>query len=132
MTARHKKEQTFIKIGSIHLGKDNEEPLIELGPSRQGSIFKDEEAFLYHPDQICYVPEECDVTYTQEDFLNLANGQMEFAKELFYGVDWQHPETYADEMFREEEWGWCPKCKKIYAMEGERKPCPICRSESTK
>ena len=93
---------------------------------RQGFIVKDEEAFLHYPDQVCYVPELGDEVYTRQDFLNLCNGQEDFAEACFYGVDWQSPETWIDEQLREDEWGWCDSCKKFYRMDGEAIPCPVC------
>ena len=40
-----------------------------------GYIFKDEAAFLSHPDQVCYVPELSDTAYTRNDLLALCDGQ---------------------------------------------------------
>lgn len=93
---------------------------------RQGWIFKDEEAFLNRPDAVCYVPELSDTPYTRKDFVELCNGQEDLAADCFEAVDWQCPETWVDEQYRDREWGWCPRCQKIYTMEGEACPCPVC------
>lgn len=78
---------------------------------------------------INYIPELSDSTYSRQDFLDLCNNQENLAEECFYAVDWQHPETWIEDQYREDEWGWCPNCNRIVDMEGERKPCPICGSE---
>ena len=64
--------------------------------------------------------------YTRQDFLAMCNGQEEFAAECFGAVDWQAPETWIDEQYRYNEWGWCEHCQQIYAMDGESRPCPKC------
>ncbi len=116
----------YLKIGEYTPLTEEADEVIHRAYYRQGMIFKDEEAFLLHPDQICYVPELSDATYTHQDFLNLCNGQEKFAKECFYAVDWQHPETWVDEQFLGDEWGWCEHCNLIFSMDGEQKPCPHC------
>ncbi len=88
--------------------------------------FKDEDAFLNHPNEVCYIPELSDATYTRNDFLDLFNGQEEFAEACFYGLDWQHPETWLDEAMINEELEMCPHCKKLYWMYGETCPCSVC------
>ena len=72
------------------------------------------------------MPELSDAAYTRQAFLDLCNGQVEFADECFYAVDWQHPETWVEEQYREDEWGWCDRCERIYDMSGISRPCPIC------
>lgn len=116
----------YLKIGSYTPETEEQEAVIDRGYYRQGWIFKDEEAFLHHPDRVCYVPELSDAAYTRKDFMGLCNGQEEFAKECFYTVDWQHPETWVDEQYRFDEWGWCERCGQIYDMSGEPCPCPVC------
>ena len=104
-------------------GGSNPSPRFGFG---KGLIFKDEEAFLHDPGRVCYVPELSDSVYTRNDFLALCNGQVERAEECFEAVDWQHPETWVDEQYRHQEWGYCPHCGKIYEMDGEPCGCPIC------
>ena len=36
----------------------------------QGYIFKDEDAFLNRPDDVCYIAELSDETYTKNDILS--------------------------------------------------------------
>ena len=76
----------YLKIGEYTPLTEEADEVIHRAYYRQGMIFKDEEAFLLHPDQICYVPELSDATYTHQDFLNLCNGQEKFAKECFYDI----------------------------------------------
>ena len=41
--------------------------------------------------------------YTGKDFIDLCDGDEEFAKELFDYVDWQHPSSAYDEVYAERE-----------------------------
>lgn len=65
---------------------------IERDIYRQGFIFKDEDAFLNRPDDVCYIAELSDETYTKNDILSICKGNEEIASEVFYNVDWQSPE----------------------------------------
>ena len=118
-------EKQFIQIGSIKRSDDGTLKL-ERGATAQGAVFKDEDAFLNRPDDICYIPELSDNCYTKNTLLELCLGDESLATQMFYALDWQHPETFVDEMIVEEEWGYCPKCQKLYQMCGERKHCPTC------
>lgn len=71
--------ETYLKVGGYTPENEEREAIIEREYYGQGWIFKDEEAFLLYPDQVCYVPELLDSAYTQQDFLNLCNGQEKFA-----------------------------------------------------
>lgn len=118
--------ENYLKVGSYTPGTDDTETVVDRGYYRQGFVFKNEAAFLHDPDKVCYVPELSDGAYTRQDFLDMCNGQEEFARECFYAVDWQSPETWIDEQYRNNEWQYCPYCRKIYDMAGEEKPCPVC------
>lgn len=96
---------------------------------RQGWVFKDEQAFLFHPSQPCYAPELSDKLYTADDILRLCNNQQEIAKQCFYSVDWQAPETWLDEMFNFGLLGWCERCQKLFDLEQEEEVCPDCGAE---
>lgn len=119
-------EKKYLKVGTYVPGTEEKGPVIQRDYYRQGWIFKDEEAFLSHADQVCYVPELSDGGYTRQDFMELCNGQEDFAAECFRAVDWQCPETWVDEQYREDGWGYCPVCEKIYDMAGEVCACPVC------
>lgn len=119
-------EKKYLKVGTYVPGTEEKEAVIQRDYYRQGWIFKDGEAFLSHADQVCYVPELSDGGYTRQDFMELCNGQEDFAVECFRAVDWQCPETWVDEQYREDEWGYCPECEKIYDMAGEVCACPVC------
>lgn len=119
--------KSYLKIGSYTPATDEAAEVIDREYYRQGYIVKDEEAFLFHPDTVCYVAELSDTCYTRRDFLSMCNDQEEFARECFYAVDWQHPETWVDEQELHDEWGWCSHCEKIYSMAGVADtPCPLC------
>ena len=119
-------DRKYLKIGTYVPETEENEAVIKREYYRQGWIFKDEEAFLFHADQVCYVPELSDEGYTRQDFMALCNGQEDFAAECFRAVDWQCPETWVDEQYREDEWGYCPVCEMIYDMAGEACACPVC------
>ena len=55
--------------------------------------FKDTEAFLYRPDDVCYVPEHQDYGYTRHDLVELLGGNEKAAEELFDSLNWCMPET---------------------------------------
>lgn len=75
---------------------------------RQGWIFKDEDAFLHRPNDVCYIPEfsnnlddGSEDTYSRNSIIDICDGDEKLAFELFYMLDWQHPETLYDETMRE-------------------------------
>lgn len=119
-------ENKYLKIGTYVPETEEKEAVIQRDYYRQGWIFKDGEAFLSHADQVCYVPELSDEGYTRQGFMDLCNGQGVFAEECFRAVDWQCPEMWVDEQYREDEWGYCPVCEMIYDMAGEVCACPVC------
>ena len=119
-------DRKYLKIGTYVPETEEKEAVIQREYYRQGWIFKDEAAFLFHADQVCYVPELSDGGYTRQGFMALCNGQEDFAAECFRAVDWQCPETWVDEQYREDEWGYCPVCEMIYDMAGEVCACPVC------
>lgn len=80
----------------------------------QGMIFKDEEAYKNYPDRVCYVPELSDITYTRQDFLNLCDGNVEMADELFDNCDWQHPESLLEDWIVNGEWERCERCGVLF------------------
>lgn len=132
LNCRQKESKTqYVKVGEYIPATAEHEAVISREFYRQGFIVKDEDAFLHHPDKVCYVPENSGAAYTRNDFLSLCNGQEEFAQQLFDSVNWQHPETLFDDCFRENEWGWCDNCQKIYNMEGVACCCPECGNAST-
>lgn len=92
----------------------------------QGYIYKNPNA--YHNDKaaVCYVPELSDLLYTGQDFLDICNGQLDIADQVFDSVDWQHPESYLDEQ-DEDELRKC-KCGKWYWCYGLDR-CPYCGVE---
>lgn len=53
-------EKKYLKVGTYVPGTEEKGPVIQRDYYRQGWIFKDEEAFLSHADQVCYVPELSD------------------------------------------------------------------------
>ena len=91
----------------------------------QGMIYKNNEAYDSGLDIVCYIPEQSDSKYTHRDFLAMCNEQEEIAQVVFDSVDWQHPETYVDEQFRNQELAVCEQCHKWY-WSYETEICPNC------
>lgn len=118
--------ESYLKVGSYTPETEEQEAVIDREYYRQGWIFKDEEAFLHHPERVCYVPELSDEGYTRQNFLDMCNGQEEVAALLFESVDWQSPETLLNELYDTYELEFCPVCQKNYFMAGEQIPCPYC------
>lgn len=115
-------------IIGIYIPEDEEKgtpEFIRRGPSQRGWIYKNLAAFYSNPFAVCYIPELSDCTYMGMDFLKLSLGQPEIAEEMFLSVDWQHPETWLDEQFRQGELDVCEKCGRIYQSYGEVE-CPFC------
>lgn len=114
------------KVGEFILGNQNHPGKISREYFGQGYIFKDEEAFLHHPEKACYISELSDVVYTKNDLLSLCRDNVKMAEECFYSLDWQHPESWIDEQCRNDEFGYCPVCGEYYAMHGTPCCCPKC------
>jgi len=109
-------EKKYLLIGSYTPATESSDEVIERDYTEQGMVFKDEDAFLNHTDKVCYVAELSDTVYTRQDFLDECGGREDFAALCFEGVDWQHPETWAQEQFTEGEWGDCDKCGWFYDL----------------
>lgn len=122
-------EAKYLKVGSYTPpDEDGDGEKIVREFYGQGMIFKDEYAFYHESDIPCYVPELSDTVYTREDFIRMCNDQDDIAEVVFGAVDWQHPETYLDEEFREGEMALCKNCKKIF-LSYEVEKCPYCGEE---
>ena len=111
-------------MGYLVVGKytpedvENDMPeVIEREYYGQGMIFKDEEAYKEHPEQVCYVPELSDSIYTRQDFLNLCDGNVEMADELFDNCDWQHPESLIEDWVVNGEWEKCGRCGMLFGCQ---------------
>lgn len=107
-------------------GGDDE--VIERAFFRQGYIFKNPYAFYHNPNDVCYIPELSDTTYTGNEIRAICNNQEEFAEELFEHLDWQHPESLREDWFVNDEWDYCEKCEKLYESYNVKK-CPHCGAE---
>lgn len=116
--------KTYVVIGEIL-----EDGTILKGQSEQGLIFKDRNAFVKQ-EGICYVPELSDTKYTYKDFLDMAKGNADIAKELFNAVDWQSPETKLEEWMDEDEVHECSNCNKMF-LSYEIDECPFCNAEKS-
>ena len=117
----------YYKIGSYTPETDEHEAIIERGPTDQGFVFKDEEAYETDKTKVCYVPELSDEAYTGKDFLDIA-GEQDLADELFDQVDWQHPETLFDEWWNMGEIDKCKSCGKMFFCYNAKK-CYRCGAD---
>ncbi len=95
---------------------------------RQGKIFKDYGAFYNNPEEVCYIPELSDTTYTGNNIRGMCNNQEDMAEELFEQLDWQHPESLKEDWLVTGEWDYCDKCGKLFDCYGKTK-CPHCGSD---
>lgn len=116
-----------LKIGKCIVDTDGEIIELEREFYGQGMIFKDEYTFYHEEKSPCYVPELSDTVYTREDFLRMCNNQEDIADVIFKAVNWQHPETYLDEQFKEGEIEFCETCGNIF-FSYEVENCPYCDS----
>lgn len=120
--------QKYIVIGLCEVDKNGKIVKLDRQWFRQGYIYKNPNAYENDKSAVCYVPELSDSTYTGQDFLDICNGQQDFADELFGGVDWQHPETLMEDWFVNNEWKICEGCGKLvdYGEGCNDKKCPFC------
>ena len=116
----------MLQIGKYAAPQDGRPAIIQREFYGQGYIFKDEAAFLSHPDQVCYVPELSDTAYTHNDLLALCDGQEKLAQRCFDCLNWQSPTTWVDEQFIFGEWVRCEKCHRVYDAE-DNAACPYCK-----
>ena len=96
----------------IEIGKKTETPegvFYELEYGGEGNIYKNEDAFLNRPNEVCYVPEyavedyengqvpQTGDCYTHNSLLELCKGDEEVCQNLFYSLEWTYPETLLEE-----------------------------------
>lgn len=118
----------MLKIGKYIPASPLRDAVIERQWFRQGHIFKDEDAYRNHEDQVCYVPELTDATYTRKDILAIAYGNPVLADALFEELDWQHPESEAEMLEHDGEWVLCPHCRQHYGAWQDEGKCPACHN----
>lgn len=117
----------MLQIGKYTPAQNGREASIERAYYGQGFIMKDEEAYVKHPDKVCYVPELSDAAYTHNDLLRICDGQEALARACFDGCDWQHPETWYTELFSCCGWVECPTCNRVFDAEATQE-CPFCHA----
>ena len=74
------------------------------------TVYKNEDAFLNRPDEVCYVPEyaaedredwrvseSSDGCFTHNSLLALCKGNEEVCQDLFYSLEWTYPTTLLEE-----------------------------------
>ena len=96
----------------IEIGKRIETPngvFYELEYGEEGNIYKNEDAFLNRPDEVCYVPEyaaegceewrvpQNENCFTHNSLLALCKGNEEVCLDLFYSREWTFPTTLMEE-----------------------------------
>lgn len=98
---------------------------IERAWSGKGWIFQDFDAFENWPDHVCYIPEFVDAKYTGEDFLRLARGQEEIARDMFYECSGETPEDWLACQIESGRVIRCGRCGTLYYKK-RKKVCPYC------
>jgi len=121
------KDEQRLKVGVYTPATDETEEIIVREFYSQGYIFKDEVAYETSLDQVCYIPELSNATYTHQDFLDLCDNQETLAADLFDRVDWQHPETLLEEDYANGEYDDCPVCGRMFASY-DATECPHCHA----
>ncbi len=96
----------------IEIGKrieTSEGVAYELEYGGEGNIYKNEDAFLNRPDEVCYVPEyaaegcegwrvpQNEDCFTHNTLLALCKGNEEVCWDLFYSLEWTFPTTLLEE-----------------------------------
>ena len=97
----------------IEIGNRIETPegvFYELEYGGEGNIYKNEDAFLNRPDEVCYIPEyaaedhegwhmpeSSDGCFTHNSLLALCKGNEEVCQDLFYSLEWTYPTTLLEE-----------------------------------
>lgn len=81
----------------MEIGKISPDGTVEKDFYVQGWIYKNYDNFEKKKG-VCYVPELSDEKYTYDDFLKICKNDKTLARLVFELVDWQHPETLADEL----------------------------------
>ena len=97
----------FLMVGERHVDPKTTKWVYEKEFYRQGFIYKDEHAFLFGLNEVCYIAEDDypneEKHYTRKDIVRICGGDVDLAMQIFYLLDWQHPETLMDEYRRENE-----------------------------
>lgn len=119
----------YIKIGNYVPRSESGQNIIEKEWSGQGYIFKDEEAFLNYEDKVCYIPELSDTEYTRKDIVEICDQQYELAKQCFYGLSWESPDSWVLDTIGSGIWGECKKCCRYFFIDDESDVvCPFCNN----
>ena len=107
--------------------ENGKEQIIKREAYGQGFIYKNWINFYENKDEVCYIPELTDQTYTATEILNLCAGDAVFAKDLFEHLDWQHAESLLEDWCVNGEIVECPNCRKLIDQsENEFEVCPYC------
>ncbi|MCD8381150.1 MAG: hypothetical protein LUC95_12740 [Lachnospiraceae bacterium] len=122
-------KREYLKIGSYTPpDKDGIGEKVERDWFRQGWIFKDEDAFHNRPDDVCYIPELSNETYSRKDIVSECKGNEELADEVFENLDWQHVSSLLEDWKANGEIDTCRNCDKLFSCYGETK-CPFCGAD---
>jgi hypothetical protein len=117
----------YLQVGHYTPATDETAALIDREFYGQGYIVKDEHAYATDLEQVCYIPELSDATYTHQSFLDLCDHQESLAVDLFDRVDWQHPESLLEEDYVHGELDDCAACGRMF-LSYDAKECPHCHA----
>jgi len=127
--------------GSFHFDEQGKPADHQTEYNGTGSIFKDEIAFTYFSDMVCYISEgesedEFDLEEdgylgsTYQDILSICKGHKDNARSLFNTAEWEHPSTIYDQwdyngILEEEEVDGKPVLI-VFSDEGDLVKCTWC------
>lgn len=90
-------------IGKIKLDKYGNIVEIEREWYEQGYIYKDFNG-IDNPNEVCYVPELREETYTFNEIVELCDNDVDFAITIFEELNWQSPEVLIEEYIQDYEY----------------------------
>ena len=119
----------MLLIGTYTPASCASEESIDRGAYGEGFVYKNEDTFLHHPDEVCYIPELSDEKYTRNSLVEICGGNEELARSCFYELDWAHPESWLEDCLTSSILTKCEKCGFVYDNgDDEAAPCPRCSS----
>ncbi len=115
------------RLGDMWKGSLKRGSLITLNVPgvEKGGFSRIFDAFENWPDHVCYIPEFVDAKYTGEDFLRLARGQEEIARDMFYECSGETPEDWLACQIESGRVIRCGRCGTLYYKK-RKKVCPYC------
>lgn len=90
-------------IGKLVLDNFGNIELLEREYHEQGYVYKDYNG-IDNPNEVCYVPELREETYTFNEIVELCDNDVDFATTIFEELNWQSPEVLIEEFKQDHEY----------------------------